>query len=102
MAGHYECIGVEPLDKAVLGLLDVAKEQGASRALADGSRELLWRDSSGASVALETAADGGVICARPSFLGTSRVPVRVSGIAEDAEGAEAPGPATGAAREPAG
>ena len=84
MAGHYECIGVPPDEEAVLGFLEVAGEQGASRELADGNRELVWRDSSGASVALETASDGGIVCARPSFLGTSRLPVRVSGIAEDA------------------
>ena len=79
MAGHYECIGVPGGGDEVFAFLNLAIEQSG------GGREIVWRDPSGASVAIDTAADGEIVCARPSFLGSSRLPVLVNGIGEDPE-----------------
>lgn len=84
MAGHFDCIGVHGED-GFWEFLGVATERGNPRQRADGGRELVWRDPSGATVAVDTDADGELECARPSFLGTSRLPVLVNGLGEDAE-----------------
>lgn len=85
MAGHYECIGVPGGEDEVFPFLETAIERGAVRDRADGGREIVWRDPNGATVAVDTAPDGEIVCARPSFLGSSRLPVLVNGIGEDPE-----------------
>jgi hypothetical protein len=85
VAGHYECIGVPGGEEEVFAFLTVAIDHGAARDRDGGGREILWRDPSGASVAVDTAPDGEIVCARPSFLGSSRLPVLVNGIGEDPE-----------------
>jgi hypothetical protein len=84
VAGHYECIGVPGGEEEVLAFLNSATEQGLARN-SGGGREIVWRDPSGASVAVNTAPDGELVCARPSFFGSSRLPVLVNGIGEDPE-----------------
>jgi hypothetical protein len=79
VAGHYACIGVPGGEEEVFAFLNLAIDQSG------GGREIVWRDPSGASVAIDTAADGELVCARPSFLGSSRLPVLVNGIGEDPE-----------------
>jgi hypothetical protein len=83
MAGHYECIGVPGGEDEVMAFLALAIERGGGRTLGDGGSEIVWRDPSGASVAVDTTADGELSCARPSFHGSSAVPVVVQGIGED-------------------
>lgn len=81
MAGHFECIGIAAEDE-LHAVLEAAVEGGEASEL-DGARELVWRDSDGASVAVTLLPDGAVQCARPSFAAAPRVPVRVGAIAED-------------------
>lgn len=83
MAGHYECIGVPGGEEEVFAFLRRAMREGTFRELPDGGREILWRDASGASAAVDTGPDGEVACASPSFRGSSRLPVLVNAIAED-------------------
>jgi hypothetical protein len=83
VAGHFECIGIAAEDE-FHAVLEAAVEGGEESEL-DGARELVWRDSDGASVAVTVLPDGAVQCARPSFAAAPRVPVRVGAIAEDPE-----------------
>ena len=85
MAGHYEAIGVPGGEDEVLAFLQRAMREGTARDRDDGGREILWRDASGASTSIDTDSDGDLVCASPSFLGASRLPVLVNAIAEDEE-----------------
>jgi hypothetical protein len=86
MASHFEAIGFDfPDEAAFAGLVERVVSEGESRTRADGGTSSLWRDESGASVAVHLDGDGRLACAAPSFAATSRVRARLNGVAADPE-----------------
>jgi hypothetical protein len=85
VAGHFEAIGFNDLDRETLSeLVDMALAEGETRTRGDGGVSAIWRDESGASIAVhaEDKAEG---CVAPSFAGTTRASVRANGVAVDPE-----------------
>jgi hypothetical protein len=78
MTGHFDCIGIDDL----IGAMKHTVEHGAKHARDDGGRTFVWRDESGASVAVH-ASERQIICAFPSFRTELTVPVRVHEVFED-------------------
>jgi hypothetical protein len=86
MASHFEAIGFDFADEAEFAqLVERAAGEGKRRTRKDGGVSALWRDESGASVAVHLDIDAALVCAAPSFAATSRVSARINGVAADPE-----------------
>lgn len=84
MLDHYAAIGI-PSQEAAIAAIERAVTDGEMRRRADGGLSGVWRDASGASVAVHLDADGAVVCGAPSFHGTRTTSVRSGRLALDPE-----------------
>ena len=88
MAGgsHWANIGFPGERDAFFALLDRTANDGDPTVRSDGGRMITWRDVSGATVVLNTTANGDqLVCAHPTFDAQRVVRVRPDSIAADPE-----------------
>ena len=87
MADHFACVGLDVPERDAFAHLVDDLSRAASRSTGPAGIRALWSDPSGAALALFSPPDGkGITCAKPSFVGRSRLVVWPTTMVEDPRG----------------